>query len=478
MRCVEETGPLDDSEALHAAFAASTYDEHRLVVRARILGERLDLPAAIEKTRQAAPWVLIGLALLVVVAGAGLAGKVVGAEDGSRRINVIAALGSLLGLHLFTLAVWLVGLVWSPDAWRHSLGGWWLGLSARIAAGRTGQAPLLLRAATRLLTRARMLPWALGLVSHAVWTLSFAVALGGLLFALAFRRYTLGWETTILAPDFFVRLVQGLGYLPSLLGFPVPSAASILAASNGAALVDAGGQRDWALWMTGCLALYGLVPRLVLALGCLALLRERRGAALHLDLQAPYYRQLLLRIAALRPATQIVDADPGLHGSSADLAGLPAEVTADMRMAIGFELASGGAWPPPAWPGDAQSLPCDGSANARAQVLAQVASAAPRRVLLVCDMASSPDRGTERFVRELMARSGGVDVWLRPPAAADAAAPDDAAAPTDADSFGGFASSADALAQRWQTWLAGTGLPVRIVFDPAAWIGDARGPAS
>ncbi len=460
MRCVEESGPLDDAEALHAALRASDEDVARLAARARILGDRLGLRATIARARNAAPWVLIGLALLVVLAGAGLAGKVVGAEDGGRRINAVAALGSLLGLHLITLLVWLIGLVWSPGSWRHSLGGWWLSLSARIAAGRQGQAPLLLQAATRLLTRARMLPWVLGLASHTVWTLSFAVALGGLLFALAFRRYTLGWETTILEPGFFVRLVHGLGYVPSLLGFPVPSAASILSATGGAAPIDPPGQRDWALWMTGCLALYGLLPRFLLALLCVALLRARKAALLRPDVQAPYYRQILQRIAALQPASCIVDADPGRQPSAMQAASLPAEATSDAQIAIGFELAPNHTWPPSAWPEDVPVWSCDGSATSRAQVLARLAETRPRRVLLVCDAAASPDRGTERFVREVLARCGGVGLYL-------SRTVEDSGAQNGSVT----ATSPAPLAQRWQTWLVDTRLPVRLVTSAGAWLG-------
>lgn len=449
VRCVEESGPLDDSEALHAASLAASDDAGRLIVRARILGERLGLPTAIARARHAAPWVLAGLAVLVVLAGAGLAGKVVGAEDGSRRINAVAALGSLLGLHLVTLLIWLVGLVWTPGAWRLSLGGLWLGLSARFASGRQGQAPLLLQAITRLLNRARLLPWALGLASHVVWTLSFTVALGSLLFALAFRRYTLGWETTILEPGFFVRLVQGLGYLPSLMGFPVPSASAILSAASGAAPIDAAGQRDWALWMTGCLALYGWLPRALLALLCVAMLRMRRAALLQPDLEAPRYRRILQRISALVPATRIVDADPGRSSSTQPPTSLPIGATSATRIAIGFELAPQLIWPPSDWPSDLPNQMCDGSATSRTHVLAQLAGAPPRRVLLVCDAAASPDRGTERFVRELLQRSGGVDLLLR----VATSAPD----------------SSNDFARRWRDWIDTTGLPMPLVTNAVEW---------
>jgi hypothetical protein len=455
VRCVEEEGPLDDTEALHAALAASDDVSKTLVLRARTLGTRIGLQPTMARARAVLPWVMIGLAVLVVLAGAGLAGKVVGTGDGSHRINVIAALGSLLGLHVFTLLIWLAGLFWSPNAWRHSLVGIWLLLSARVAGGRHGQGRLLLQAATRLLSRSRMLPWVLGLASHTIWTLSFAVALGALLFALAFRRYTLGWETTILEPGFFVRLVHGLGYLPAQLGFPIPTAATILAATGGSAPADPAGQRDWALWMTGCITLYGLLPRMLLALLCVAMLRARRMALLTPDLQAPYYRQLLARLAALVPATRIVDADPGRAAAIPPLPGLRPQDASNAQVAIGFELAQEASWPPDSWPSEVAAWHCNGSAASRKEVLGRLAQLRPNRVLLVCDEDASPDRGTERFVREVLARSGRVDLCLLQECAASVASP-------------------EPLKQRWQNWLADGGLPsVHLVSDWPTWLAAA-----
>ena len=49
---------------------------------------------------------------------------------------------------------------------------------------------------------------ALGLASHGIWVLSFVVVLVAMLFALAFHRYTLSWETTILEPQFFLQTAE------------------------------------------------------------------------------------------------------------------------------------------------------------------------------------------------------------------------------------------------------------------------------
>jgi len=425
VQLVEEAGPLDDAQAVREAAALRADGGGRLVERARILGQRIGLQDELARARAWAPWVLLALVALIVLAGLTLAGSVVG--GGERRINVVVALTSLLGLHLLTLLLWLFGLLVPLGSFNASFGWLWLALTARVAGGKRGQAALLLRAVTRLLARARLLPWALGFVSHAIWSLSFAVVLAALLFGLAFRSYTLSWETTILDPVFFVRGVQLLGEAPGWLGFPVPDAQAVLSP-----LAAASGQRAWALWLTGCLVVYGLLPRLFFALLC-ALVWQARKKALQPDLSQPYYRRLLARFEAMTPR-QIVDADPGRlpHGAAT---GLAAGETADALMAIGFELPDELPWPPAALDATrAQVLRIDGSAGARRELLDTLARLRPRRVLVGCNAASSPDRGTERFLREVASLSSECRLWLL----GDHATPE--------------------TRQRWHAWLAGAGL--------------------
>lgn len=423
---VEQAGPLEDAQAMRTAAADFDASDARIAARARALGARIGLQDTLARARSMAPWIAFGLVALVVLAGLTLAGTVVG----ERRINVMVALVSLLGAHVVTLVFWLAGLALPATAFRFSFGGVWLALTARVAGGRSGQAPVLLRATTRLLARARLLPWALGFVSHAVWTLSFAVVLASLLFALAFRNYTLSWESTILEPTFFVRGVQVLGALPALLGFPVPDAATVL----GAAQADGNGQRAWALWLTGCIVCYGLLPRALLMLVC-ALVWRVRKPSIRADTAAPAYRKLVARFEAMAPA-HVVDADPGAPVATAPR-GLGAGQTTDARMAIGFELPAEWPWPPAALDAaDVIAVRIDGSAAQRQRVLDHMANARPRSVLIACHASASPDRGTARFLRDAAALAGECRLWLATQEGS-----------TDA---GGV--------QRWRAWLADMGL--------------------
>ena len=432
VRWVEEAGPLDDSEAVRSALSRSSETPGRIALRARALGERIGLQAELGRIRQWAPWVLLAMVALIVFAGLGVAGNVVG--GGERRINVMVALVSLLGLHALTLILWLIGLALPAGSLHASLGALWLALTARVAGGQRGQAPVLMRATTGLLNQARLTPWAFGFVSHTIWALSFTVVLAALLFALAFRNYTLNWETTILEPGFFVRSVELLGIAPGWFGFPVPDAATVLTPNAGLAA-----QRTWALWLTGCVVVYGLMPRLLLA-ALSAAVWQARKRRLQPDLGTTYYRKLAARFEALH-APEVLDADPGRRPHGAPV-GLPTDRTQDVLWLIGFELPDELSWPPADLPAAAaQSLRVDGSASQRSDALDALAQARPARVLLACHATASPDRGTERFVREVQSHCGECRIWL---------------------------VGSEAAPGRWQRWLADAGLGSLRATDRAA----------
>lgn len=428
IRLVEEAGPLDDTAALRDAAVARTELSSRIAHRADLLGRRIGLDHELARMRQWAPWVGIGLVLLIMMAGLTLAGSVVGGSD--RRINIMAALLSLLGAHLLTLMAWLLGLLLPLRTPRASFGWLWMTLTARVAGGRRGQATLLMRAFMRLLQQARLLPWALGLASHGIWALSFVVVLGAMLFALAFHRYTLSWETTILEPQFFLQAVQALGRIPAWFGFATPDASAVLTPRAD----DIAGQRAWAWWLTGCIAVYGLLPRALLLVLSAAIWRLRRRD-MQPALDAPYYRQLAARFAALAPAA-IVDADPGVTHAPAPPR---AAGTTDALIVAAYELPTDDAWPPPGLPGTATVLRVDGGAADRRMLLDTAASLRPRAALLACRAAASPDRGTERLLRELLAHCGDCRLWL----VRDAGMP---------------ALPDDPAAARWRRWLADRGL--------------------
>ena len=149
-----------------------------------------------------------------------------------------------------------------------------------------------------LLGRSRLATWGLGAITHGLWTLALAGAAGGVLLLLATRSYGFVWETTILPDAAFVRLTAALGSLPALFGFPVPDAATVAASGSAAApggMLAEAGRRAWAGWLLGALLAYGMLPRLLVMIGC-ALLWRRCVRTLALDLALPGYARLRARL--------------------------------------------------------------------------------------------------------------------------------------------------------------------------------------
>src|SRR5690606_4876431 len=139
-----------------------------------------------------------------------------------RPVNLLLALAAMLGLHALTLMLWLAGMGLqsngSGGAW---LGQLWLDATRKLARGP--DAALAPRALAGLVGRSGGLRWSLGAISRLLWLAALASLLVVLLAMLSARRYTFNWETTLLSPDAFVTLTQALGWLPSKLGFAMPS---------------------------------------------------------------------------------------------------------------------------------------------------------------------------------------------------------------------------------------------------------------
>ncbi|MET4576121.1 DUF2868 domain-containing protein [Ottowia thiooxydans] len=434
---IESAGPLEDQSELVRAHGAQATRSAQFMERAWLLGERLGLPDDLSRWRSTIHLVVAALAVLVALSALGMSRAVVGE---SRSINAIAALVTLLGLHFLTLGLWLLSVLWPGAMSGLSLGRLALWLGARMPGERSPHALTVVRATNRLLQERRLLPWAFGLISHTIWALAFVLILAVLAFGFSFHSYQLSWETTILSSEFFQRFVQIAGWLPSLIGFPVPDPVAVqhAGAQGLTALTGADVQRDWAWWLMGCVFTYGLLPRVGFAL--LSYLRWSAGVANmgQPDSGDPYVRGIFARLEALdpplvtdeerrstHPAHTLPPRGPGIPGTLA---------------VIGFEL-------PPELPWPLQSLPVGiegttvlelrlaGAAAERQNAIQALGQIRPWTLLLVCHGASSPDRGTARFLRETSHRVEKSRILL-----------------VEAEESNRLSNSASGL-RRWSDWL-------------------------
>nr|WP_256124512.1 DUF2868 domain-containing protein [Pseudomonas yamanorum] len=397
----EHAGALEDQEANRLARSTGGDLPTRIQNRALWLAERDGLTAALTRWLQGARLALILLAVVAIISGAGLSFAALG--NGLVPVNVFWALGSLLGLNLILLLSWALGLLFAGEH-SASLGRLWLWLSEKLA--RDAKAAQLAPALLLLLQRRKLNRWAVGVLVNSLWLLALLSAMVILLTLLATRRYGFVWETTILRADTFVAVTQTLGALPALLGFNVPTV-EMIRASGDAALNIESARQAWAAWLVGVLLVYGILPRLILALLCLW--RWKRGrAALSLDLNLPGYSQLRERLMPSSERLGVNDAAPEqLH----HVTGGVSELESDGALLVAIELDDQRTWPPklPASVKDAGILD---SRESRNKLLEQLTRFPPARLAVACDPRRSPDRGSLALIAELARSATATRVWL------------------------------------------------------------------
>ncbi|VVO90623.1 putative membrane protein [Pseudomonas fluorescens] len=395
----EHAGPLDDLEANRLARTAGGDLPGRIQRRALWLAERDGLTNALRHWLQGARLALVLLMIFAVLSGAGLAF----AALGQTPVNVFWALGSLLGLNLILLLSWLLGLIFAGEHGA-TLGRLWLWLSEKMA--RDAKAAQLAPALLLMLQRKKLNRWALGSLVNGLWLLAMFSALILLLTLMATRRYGFVWETTTLSADTFINVTHALGYLPSLLGFNVPTVEMIRASGDGALDIESARQA-WATWLVGVLVVYGVLPRLLLTLLCFW--RWNSGkAALRLDLNLPGYAQLRERLMPTSERLGVNDPEPAqLHRVESSVG----ELVSEGALLVAIELDEQRPWPP-ALPKNVSDAGILDSRESRHKLLEQLSRFPPARLAIACDPRRSPDRGSLALIAELARSAGETRVWL------------------------------------------------------------------
>jgi hypothetical protein len=391
---------LDDPGALAAGRAAGGSLQRRIVARARALGGPA-LAEAAEGLHAAALVAALLPLLLGLVSGAAAGSFVLGA---SREVDVLRALGALLILPTVFLLGWALLLALS---WRARgpglLGGLFrlvLGrLSGRLAAGSWRRQ--LPRAVGGLLMVPGIRRWAPALLTHGFWALYFAGALAVIGFAFLVSQYDLSWGTTLLPEETVISIVQSAGWLPhALLGAPLPDRELVLASRAG---VTTGVAREtWAWYLLASAFLYGLLPRLLL----LALSSWRLAAALRglqLDTGELGYQKLAALLGGTESSEKpyLATAAPLPEPGRAPLAPQP---YSGAPILLGIELERAEADWPPTLPG--MRLRVLGRIDDRAQRANALQTLAalkppPSRLVALCSLLRTPDRGTAQLLVEL-----------------------------------------------------------------------------
>ncbi|MGB0747461.1 MAG: DUF2868 domain-containing protein [Magnetospiraceae bacterium] len=391
------TGPLEDDGAVERAKRQGGDFESRVILRAQALPVSQDLEEALDSIRNGLRVSMILAILLAALAG-GLAAQAVFAGGGT--VNFFGAAVGLLAAPTLTLLFWGIIVILQPDlAQSGSLGGWvaraGLALARRF---RSGPAMLAGLRAIAGMTRGAVGTWTASALSHGLWTAFLTGALAMTLVMLSLWRVDFVWQTTILTDATFIVWTDTLAALPGALGFTVPDAAEIAASQ------DTGGpaRGAWAGLLIGCLVVYGLLPRLIL-LGATAFLARRARGRIALETMLPGYERLRARLMPDHQILGIVDPDPGT-------APPPATPHPSVRIEgkgpvaiAGFEIPSPLHWPPTRPRAPWRDLGFVESRADRQRLLDSLGDMRPppRALVVVCDRAGTPDRGTAAFFGEI-----------------------------------------------------------------------------
>ncbi|ARP88945.1 hypothetical protein CAL14_00375 [Bordetella genomosp. 9] len=399
----EHWGPLEDQDAVRQARHAAGPVEARVIARARLIADREGLSRRMAEWRGSARLAASALLLLGVLAGAGAAWTALG--DGSRVVNIVWAVGALLGLHALTFFLWLLSFAAGTGIAAAGLGRVWLWATRRLARGPDAVLPV--QALLTLAARAGATRWLFGAISHMVWLAALVAALATLLAVLSTESYRFTWATTLLAPDAFVTLTRVIGWLPDQLGFPAPDA-DMVRLSDGVHAVPSEAQAQWGWWLIGLVAVYGVLPRLVAwAVSMLVLRAALRRATI--DMALPGYAALRARLTP--PAEPLGQEGAAPPPESLQLASAGMPPTGDQLVLAALELPDDMPWPPPVPP----SIRLAGNLDSREQrhaLLDALAGAPARRLLLACDSRQTPDRGTVALIADLAGKAMRTAVWL------------------------------------------------------------------
>ncbi len=343
----------------------------------------------IQQWQQSARFVLAVMMVFALVSGASAAIGFFGSEQ--RNVNVIWTLIGLIGVHCFALLAWLVGGRFT-GGWMGRASFWVMSHWPKLATSNRNKTSILTRALAKLMSGNDLGKWALSCITHSAWLIALLASLLTMLVLLSVRSYSFVLETTILSAGVVEQFVHGFAFLPSLLGFAVPSNEMITAAlSSSEPTQSEAARRAWASCVSGGLVVYAIIPRSLVLTYSLLRLRYAYSNA-HLDLTLPGFAELF---APSTTNKQVVDIAPE-QLRELRLKG-PAKHSNQSLALVAIELGEDFPWPPNGISDLKNLLLFDEVVESGAQQKAvlQVLKAAPvGRVLIVCDARVSPDRGS------------------------------------------------------------------------------------
>jgi len=419
--CLAERNGLErDADTERAALAIDASLDDRLLAWSRSHRDAAAACAALGRVTATLWWTTAAVLLVATLAGIGAAQTALAASDDST--NVVRLMVGLLGVQSLVLFAWLLFMFIGPRAVpTASIGGLLLTILRSPHLLGRNQAPVAKAALAitwRRFTSGSPARWRFGALSNGAWTMFNIGCIAMLLLLLSTQEHRFHWETTILSAGHYARIAEWLGWLPSVLGFPVPTAGDIVATESSrhsAELAD-GVRLAWSGFVVGSLVTYALLPRAALTIACLLPAAGRAHAQRILDDPA---------VAAVRERlrspvrTHVVDPDAVEHVSIPAHASLghAHSASAPTGSPVLVAVEPPRVWTP--WPPAVDGITWnnfgvidDRAARDRVAHALRAASPAPRCVVAACSVLNSPDRGQAALLTHLGEASGAPMIVL------------------------------------------------------------------
>lgn len=400
----------NEPQADEKARAVGGSFERRLTVRAEALTIARPLTDAFHQMRSGSRLVIALGVVLAAVAGAASAQAVFGSNF-DKPINFFWLLGSLLGVPTLALLAWVILIIVRPGP----TAGGFIGAAVLSLAKRINRSlhkgslhTAAAQAAATTFAKGALGHWTLSAVTHLLWLAFLAGCLVMVLLTLSAKQYSFAWETTILAESNYMAMASAVGRLPEALGFPVPAPDQVAASRwTGAGQPIAETREAWAGLLVGSIVAYGVIPRALVLLVSLAARRFAMGRY-RLDTTRPGFARLQARLMPVARPAGVIEPEGDTPVAPADgTVGMapPPPIPSDGPTAIlGLEIEPPNTpWPPTLAGMDWLDLGFVDSRSERHDVIDRITTATvrPRAAVIICSLASTPDRGTGAFVRTL-----------------------------------------------------------------------------
>lgn len=389
-------GPVEDAAELRRAIAAGGNLAQRLVHRAQGVAQRHDWLRLQLQIVRALKIGLVLLSVFFLLLGFGVALGAFASPDG--QLNVVFTLLAFLALPSLSFLFWLLSFFVSAGGTHDGVGlsRLWLWLSSRLIKGPDQL--LLWQALMQMLQTQRLVRWVFGSLHHWLWLCTLLSAMMTVLVFLSVKRYSFNWETTLLSPSVFVGIVQWLGLIPSWFGFTTP-AVDIIRESDGLQVASAAHQVLWASWLIGCVVVYGVLPRVLALLFCLAM-GWRQLKTYTLDLNQP---GLIEQKTRLMPHIEAIgiDAQPPADQVPLTAQRIARPLLTAFTGVVGVELPTDIEWPPFTLPRQWVDKGIVDNREQRQTLLADLSRQPTQHLVLCVDGSQTPDRGLIAWLVEL-----------------------------------------------------------------------------